>query len=74
MPTTTSTTKQPKKVRPLTRSSGDKIYREVYRRVFPIPLSDPGDAGEMFVDGLLCGAAAALEAVGFDYSRPVPVP
>jgi len=54
-------------------SSGDKIYRDLYQKIFPIPKDEPSLLDDMFVIGVLVAAAAALEAVGFDYSRQVPV-
>ena len=62
-----------KKISPSRMSSGDKIYRDLYQKIFPIPKDEPSLLDDMFVIGVLVAAAAALEAVGFDYSRQVPV-
>lgn len=62
-----------KKIHPSRMSKGDKIYRDLYRKIFPIPKEDPTVFDDMFVLGVLAATASALEAVGFDYSRQVPL-
>lgn len=62
-----------KKIHPSRMSKGDKIYRDLYQRIFPIPMDEPTMLDDMFVIGVLAATASALEAVGFDYSRQVPL-
>lgn len=62
-----------KKIHPSRMSKGDKIYRDLYHKIFPIPLGQPSMLDDMFLVGVLAATASALEAVGFDYSRQVPL-
>ena len=62
-----------KKIHPARLSKGDKIYRDLYQKIFPIPKEEQTMLDDVFLIGVLIATASALEAVGFDYSRQVPV-
>lgn len=62
-----------KKIHPARMSKGDKIYRDLYQKIFPIPKERPTALDDMFLIGVLAATASALEAAGFDYSRQVPL-
>lgn len=62
-----------KKIHPSRMSKGDKIYRDLYQKIFPIPTGQTSMLDDMFLVGVLAATASALEAVGFDYSRQVPL-
>lgn len=62
-----------KKIHPARMSKGDLIYRDLYQKIFPLPKDKPTMLDDVFLIGLLIATASALEAVGFDYSRQVPV-
>lgn len=61
-------------ISPSRMSKGDVIYRNAYRQIFPLSSQLDTPAGRLWLEGALVATAAALDAVGYTYDRPTPVP